>query len=178
MSTNTDTLSGPSFSLQNRLMRLIWQIAWVLLFCWTPRPLHAWRACVLKIFGAQLANGCHIYPNVRIWAPWNLKMGSRSCLGEGTKVYNQALITLGDEVVVSQFCHLCTGTHDYRKPGFPLETYPIWIEDRVWIAADSFIGPGVKIGSGSIVGARSVVMRDLPAQHVCVGHPCRPIKVR
>lgn len=178
MSTNTDTLSGPSFSLQNRLMRLIWQIVWVLFFCWTPRPFHAWRAFVLRIFGAKLAKKCHIYPSVRIWAPWNLKMGSRSCLGEGTKVYNQAPITLGDEVVISQFCHLCTGTHDYRKQGFPLETYPIQIEDNVWVAADSFIGPGVTIGEKSVVGARSVVMRDLPAHHVCVGHPCRPIKSR
>ena len=178
MSTNTDTLRGPSFSLQNRLLRFIWQWVWVMFFYITPRPFHAWRAFLLRIFGAQLKEGCHVYPTVRIWAPWNLKMGSHSCLGEGTKVYNQAMITLGDSVVVSQFCHLCTGTHDYRQAGFPLMTYPIHIEDHVWVAADSFIGPGVRIGHGSVVGARSVVMRDLPAHHICVGHPCRAIKPR
>jgi putative colanic acid biosynthesis acetyltransferase WcaF len=173
---NQDTRRGPSFSLGNRLMRLLWQIVWLVAFRPSLRPFHAWRAFLLRLFGAQLAKGCHVYPDIKIWAPWNLKMGRHACLGEGVKVYNQALITLGDEAVVSQFTHLCTGTHDYRLPGFPLFTYPITIGEGVWVGADCFVGPGVTIGAHAVVGARSVVVKDLPEGHVCVGHPCKPIK--
>ena len=178
MSINSNTLVGPSFTLKNRLLRLFWSIISCIFFKHTPRPFHAWRALILRSFGAQLGQGCHIYPSVRIWAPWNLKMGNQSCLGDDCRVYNQAFITLGHQTIISQNVHLCTGTHAYETPGFPLKAYPINIGSHAWIAADSFIGPGVKIGESCIIGARSVVIKDLPAQFLCVGHPCTPKKPR
>ena len=52
------------------------------------------------------------------------------------------------------------------------------IEDQVWICTDVFVGPGVRIGQGAVVGARSSVYRDLPPAMVCTGSPCRPVKPR
>ena len=57
-------------------------------------------------------------------------------------------------------------------------TAPIVIGENVWLAADVFVGPGVTIGELAVVGARSVVVRDLPARKICVGNPCRAAKDR
>jgi putative colanic acid biosynthesis acetyltransferase WcaF len=157
---------------------LIWNIAYLLLFRFSPRPLHFWRALLLRTFGAKVGKGVHVYPGVKIWAPWNLDIGDESGIAGGVNLYNQGRITIGYRVVISQGSHLVAGTHDYTKQGFPLITKPIEIGDHVWIAAESFIHPGVTIGRGCVVGARSVVNKDLPEWMVCSGHPCVPLKKR
>lgn len=81
-------------------------------------------------------------------------------------------------MVVSQGAHLCSGTHDYRKQSFPLFAKPISIGADAWICEEAFIGPGLDIGEGAVIGARSVVFRSQPAWMVCVGHPSSPIKKR
>ena len=87
-------------------------------------------------------------------------------------------MSLGDRVTVSQYAHLCAGTHDHTLRGMPLVPKPIVLEDDVWIAADVFVGPGVRVGAGTVVGARSSVFGDLPAWKVCVGNPARPVSDR
>ncbi|MDT0675843.1 WcaF family extracellular polysaccharide biosynthesis acetyltransferase [Autumnicola musiva] len=175
---NEDTFSGPSFSLQNRISRLIWNIVSFFLFRFTPNPLHGWRAFLLRLFGAEVGKKVHVYPKVKIWAPWNLSLGNECGIANGVNLYSQGRINIGKRVVVSQGAHLVAGTHDYTKPGFPLITFPINIGDHVWIAAEAFIHPGVRIGEGSVIGARSVVSKDMPSWMVCAGHPCVPLKER
>ena len=170
--------TGPSFSLKNRIARAIWGIVCAVLFRPTPRPFHAWRNFVLRIFGAKIGRGCHIYPKVRIWAPWNLICDEEVGIGDGAILYNQASITLGKRAVVSQGAHLCTGTHDYESEGFELFAKAITVGDHAWLAAECFVHPGVTVGEGAVVGARSVVTRDVPAWMVCAGNPCKPIKAR
>lgn len=175
---NQDTFTGPSFSLQTRLRRAVWQAAYMLLFRFSPRPLHGWRAAVLRLFGAQVGQGVHVYPGVVIWAPWNLTLADECGIGDGAILYSQAPIHIGRRSVVSQGTHLCAGTHDYTLPGFPLIALPITLHDNVWVAAEAFVHPGVTIHEGTVVGARSVVTKDLPAWMVCAGHPCVPLKPR
>lgn len=175
---NQDTFTGPSFSLRNRLGRVVWGLTCTLLFRPTPRPLHSWRSFVLRCFGAKVGKGAHVYPGVRIWAPWNLELGQQAVVGNGATLYSQGKIKIGKRTVISQGAHLVAGTHDYTKGGFPLITKPIVIHDHVWIAAEAFIHPGVTIGEGCVVGARSVVTKDMPGWMVCAGHPCVPIKER
>jgi putative colanic acid biosynthesis acetyltransferase WcaF len=105
-------------------------------------------------------------------------VGDESGIGDRAIVYNQGQITIGTRVVISQGVHLCAGTHDYTKAGFPLVTKPITIGNQVWIAAETFIHPGVTIGDGAVIGARSVVTKSMPAWKVCTGHPCQPLKDR
>lgn len=173
-----DSFSGPSFSLGNRGARAIWGIAHVLLIRWTPRPLHSWRAFVLRLFGAKLGRNCHIYPKAIIWAPWNLEAGDECGVADGAILYNQAKIRLGRRVVISQGSHLCCGSHDYEDPNFPLIAKPITVGDQAWIAAECFVHSGITIGEGAVIGARSVVTKDVPAWMVCAGNPCQPIKPR
>ena len=174
----THRFEGASFSRGNRLARLAWQLVWLLLFWPTPPQLHAWRCWLLRRFGARIGSPCHIYNDVRIWAPWNLEMASYSTLGRRVVVYSMAPICLGMRTVVSQGVHLCTGTHDYESENFQLYARPICIGADAWICAEAFLGPGVSIGDGAVIGARAVVNRDQPAWMVCAGNPCRPLKPR
>jgi len=160
--------------------RWAWSIIEATLFRFSPRPFHGWRARLLKLFGAQIANpgSVVVFPTVRVTYPENLTLEDRAMIGPGVRLYNLGPITLQYGANISQFCHLCSGTHDFNRWDMPLVTDPILVGKNVWIAADVFIGPGVTIGDLAVVGARSVVVGDLPASHVCVGHPCRPIKTR
>jgi putative colanic acid biosynthesis acetyltransferase WcaF len=173
-----DCHSSASFSIQNRLARVLWSIAWLTLCRWTPPPLHGWRSFVARVCGAKVGRQVHIYPGARIWAPWNLEVGDQAGIASGASIYNQAKISIGRKSVISQGAHLCAGTHDYTDPGFPLTAKPIHIGDHAWIAAEAFVHGGVTINEGCVVGARSVVIKDMPAWTVCAGHPCKPIKPR
>ena len=175
---NQDTVTGASFSLKNRLLRVIWQFAAMLFFKYSPKPLHGWRSFMLRLFGAKVGKGVHVYPKVDIWAPWNLELHDTCGIANGVTLYTQGKITIGKRAVISQGSHLVTGTHDYSKLGFPLYTNPIIVGDYAWVAADVFIHPGITVGIGSVIGARSVVTKDMPEWMICSGHPCKPIKER
>ncbi|WP_316786293.1 WcaF family extracellular polysaccharide biosynthesis acetyltransferase [Pedobacter frigiditerrae] len=175
---NVDTHTGASFSFKNRFARVIWSVVYQILFRFSPKPLHGWRSFLLKLFGAKVGKGVHIYPGVRIWAPWNLELHDQCGVGSGANLYSQGKITIGEKAVISQGAYLCAGTHDYTKAGFPLITAPIYIGKNVWVAAEAFVHPGVAIGEGTVVGARAVVVKDLPAWMVFAGNPARPIKDR
>jgi len=177
-SYNTDTYTGPSFSLQNRLARAVWNMVYWTLFWPSPNVLHFWRVFILRLFGATVGKRVHVYPGVKIWAPWNLELGDQCGIASGVILYSQGKITIGKKVVISQAAHLCAGTHDYTDPSFPLVTKPIVIMDHVWIAAEAFIHPGITIGEGAVIGARSVVIKDMPAWMICSGHPCISMKKR
>lgn len=173
-----DTFTGASFSWANRLGRVLWMVVYLLLFRPSPRPLHVWRSWLLRCFGASLGRGCHVYPSARIWAPWNLRMHDFSGLGDGAFCYCIAPVEIGARSVISQGAVLCTGTHDYSDSSFQLQARPIVIGSHAWVAAEAFVCPGVTIGDGAVIGARSVVTKDMPAWTVCMGHPCRPVKPR
>lgn len=167
-----DSIFSPSFTLENRLRRALWGLAWRLLFRPSPRPLHAWRAWLLRRFGARLGRSVHIHSGVRIWAPWLLTCGDRVGIGDGVNLYNMARLTIGDHCVVSQGAHLCGGSHDIDSPNFQLIAAPITLHEHVWICAEVFVGPGVEIAAGCVVAARSVVVKPLrEAWTVWAGHP-------
>lgn len=178
MAINADTHSGPSFSTGNRMLRALWLFIQSTLFYLSPQPLHAWRAFLLRCFGAKVGRGAHVYPGVKIWAPWNLEIGEEAGIANGVILYSQGKIKIGKRAVISQGSHLCAGTHDFEQPGFPLVTKPITIGEHVWLAAEVFVHPGVTIGEGCVVGARSVVIKNLPKWHVCSGFPATPIRER
>ncbi|HCA39373.1 MAG TPA: putative colanic acid biosynthesis acetyltransferase [Phycisphaerales bacterium] len=159
-------------------MRFVWAGAWLVFFRWSPRPMHAWRNMLLRLFGAKLHPTARVYPRVIIWCPSRLKMGRDSCVGDDVEIYNVGGVEIGDHAVVSQYAYLCGATHDHEDVNFALVSKPIVIGARAWIAADVFIMAGVTIGEGTVVGARSDVFKDLPPWQVCVGSPARPIKPR
>ncbi len=173
-----DAHTSPSFSLGNRLARVAWNTVYLLLVRYSPTPFHGWRVLLLRLFGAKVGRGVHIYPRVKIWAPWNVRLSDECGIANGVILYSQGKISIGKRAVVSQGSHLCAGTHDYSRPHFPLITKPIHVGDFAWIAAEAFIHPGVSIGEGAVIGARSVVTKNMPAWQVCSGFPCVHIRPR
>lgn len=133
---------------------------------------------MLSSFGAKIGRQVHIYNSAVVYMPWNLQIGDWSAIGELVYIYNLGLVTIGSQSTVSHKAHLCAGSHDYTKATLPLLKLPIVIEDQAWICADAFIGPGVTIGEGAVVGARAVVIKDVPPWTVVAGNPARVIKER
>lgn len=174
MQATLEIVARPSsFTLAHRLARALWGAVYLFLFRPTPRVLNGWRVLLLRMFGAQLAEGAVVHPSARIWAPWNLTMGPHACLGPHVDCYACAEISLGAWSVVSQYSFLCGGTHDYTSLRLPFVSKPISIGEHAWICADVFVGPGVTVGAGSVIGARSSVYRDIPAWSVFSGNPAR-----
>lgn len=168
--------SGPSFTLGNRIHRQIWNWVWLLLFRPSPRPAHAWRAALLRLFGAKLGKAVHVYASVKVWAPWQLRIDDHGAVADNAILYNIERIRIGEHAVVSQGSHLCTGSHDYNSRNFQLIASPIDIAPRAWICADCFLGPGVTIPEGAVVAARSVVTKPLASPWtVYAGTPARAI---
>ena len=165
-------------SYGNKLMRGVWQIMWMLLYRPSPIPLHGWRRFLLRVFGAQIGLGAHPYPSARIWAPWNLVMGDHSCLSHQVDCYCVDKIELGAHATVSQYSFLCTATHDYTQRDMSLMTAPIYIGAHAWVTADVFVSPGVTVGEGAVVGARSTVIRDVAPWTVVAGCPPRVVGQR
>ena len=167
-----------SFGVGHRAFRLLWTAVWLLFAAWTPPPLRGWRRWLLNLFGAKLARGANVYGGVRVWYPPNLTMDAFASLGPRVTCYCMAPVRLGTYAVVSQGAHLCAGTHAIDDPNFQLVTRPIEIGAKAWIAAEAFVGPGVSVGEGAVLGARAVAMRDLDAWSVYSGNPAVKLKDR
>jgi len=166
-----------NLTFSNRLARLVWNVVWIFLFRFSPSFLFSWRRFLLCLFGAKIGKNSKIYPTVKIWAPWNLKMGEQSTLAPNVDCYSVDKIVIGSFTTVSQYSYLCTASHDYIdpciefQPQMPLLSAPIELGSKVWITADVFVGPGVCVGDGVVVLARSTVIRDLPPWTVASGNP-------
>lgn len=173
-----DPYLGPSTSLANRAGRFAWGIAYALLVRPTPRPMHAWRALVLRAFGARLGAHCRIYAGARIWAPWNLHCEDAVAIADGAVIYNVATIRLASHAIVSQDAYLCSATHDYDDPAFPMTSAPIALGRYAWIASRAVVCPGVQVGEGAVLGLCGVATRDLAPWTVYAGTPARAIKAR
>jgi putative colanic acid biosynthesis acetyltransferase WcaF len=133
---------------------------------------------ILRLFGARIGKGVHVYPATSIWAPWNLSLEENVGVADRVILYSQAQIVVGKNTVISQGSHICTGTHDYKSRNFELIAKEIIIGKDVWLAAESFVGPGVVIGDNAVVGARAVVTKSIEGGWVYAGNPCRKIRPR
>lgn len=173
----TQNRAAQKWTRQEKMGRVLWAMAQPV-FRLTPRPLWILRVWLLRLFGAKIGSEVHIYPTVRITIPWNLNIGEQVAIGEHAILYALGPITIGPRTVISQYSHLCAGTHDYRDPAFPLLKTPIEIGADVWVCAQSFIGPGVVIGDSSIIGACSVVMKNVGPRLVGHGNPFQTLKSR
>lgn len=171
-------LRATTISTTNKFLRGLWEIVWTIFGRASPRSFHAWRSFLLRVFGAKIGRGVHVYPGVKIWAPWNLEIGCNSGVGDGTDLYSVAKISIGSNTTISQKSYLCTASHDYSHEDMPLISGEITIGDNAWITADVFVGPGITIGDGSVVLARSTVVHDLPPWIVARGNPATPFKKR
>ena len=167
-----------TFTFKTNFIRILWNVVYYLLFRFSPLYLHEYRRAILRVFGAKIDTKVRIYPSVKIWLPSNLSIKKGSVLGKEVNVYNQGYISIDKDVIISQYSHLCASSHNYsfKNPYLPLYTHPITIEKNCWVCADAFIGPGVKLSKGTVVGARSVIFKDTIINGVYMGNPVKLIK--
>ena len=174
-----DRAACPSpHSAANKLARLLWQVAGLLLFRPSPWFWHAPRRALLRLFGAQVGKHVQILPSVQIWAPWNLALGDHATVGSGVDLYDVDRIEIGAHATVSQRAFLCTATHDVDHPNMPLQTAPIRIGAGAWVCAEAYVHPGVAIGVDAVAGARAVVLHDVPPGQIVGGNPAKFIRLR
>lgn len=156
----------------------LWWLVQSTLFAWSPQFLYGWRRFLLGLFGARIGRNVLIRPTVRVTYPWKIYIGDYSWIGDDVVLYSLGEIIIGRHTVISQKSYICTGSHDYTSPSFNIYSEPVQIGNEVWIATDVFVAPGVRVGDGSVVGARSSVLHDLPPGKICYGNPAEPIKDR
>jgi putative colanic acid biosynthesis acetyltransferase WcaF len=159
------------YSNKELFLRVVWACVEFLFFRFSPRLLYGWRNLILRSMGARIGKNVQIFPSARIMFPWLLEVGDHAIISWDVKVYNLGKISIGRHTVVSQYVHLCGGTHDFRSPVFTLLRTGLTIGNNVWIAADAFIGPGVVVNDGAVVAARAVVIKEVTRGTIVGGNP-------
>lgn len=165
-------------SLENKIGRVLWGLIWCLLFRMSPRLCYGWRRLLLRLFRADIGRGVKIHPSVTIWAPWKLSIGDFSRIAEKVELYAVDQIIIGKNVTISKRSFLCGATHCPDDPAFTLLPGTIQVRDKVWIAAEAFIAPGVTLGEGSVAGARAAVFKDVAGWTIVGGNPARFLRER
>ncbi len=178
IAAGVDPYHRPSFGVGNRLARLLWRFVYLLFYRTSPRPMHAWRSMLLRLFGAKMGPGCHFYPSGKVWAPWNLVCEDCCSLADQAEIYNPSLIYLESHCIVSQQAFICGATHDYNHPDFPMVSYSMRLGAYSWICARASVSPGVHVGQGAVLGLGSVATGDLEAWTVYNGAPALKVKMR
>ncbi len=166
------------FRGRSKITVQLWWFVYALFFKISPQALYGWRRFLLRIFGAKIGKDVIIRPSVQITYPWKVTIGDYSWIGDDVVLYSLGKITIGSNAVISQRSYLCTGSHDYTKPNFPIFAKEIIIKDQCWLATDVFVSPGITINEGTVVGARSTVVKDLDAFSVYAGSPTIRLKNR
>ncbi len=124
-------------------------------------PFSGLKVWLLRRFGAQIGNGVVIKPHVRVKYPWRLVVGNDCWIGQGVWIDNLAVVTLEDDVCISQGAYLCTGSHNHRSPTFELITRPIRLRQGSWVTCHTVILPGSTIHPRQVIGAGQVFQSDL-----------------
>lgn len=166
-----------NYSNLEYIKRFIWLFFFSYLFRFSPRNMFKYRVFLLRLLGAKIGVGVHLYRNVKIAIPHNLIIGDYASLGENVEVYNLGICKIGNNTTISQNTYLCGGTHDYSKVDRPLIKSEIKIDDNSWICANSFIGPDIYIHPFTIVGSCSNVVKGTTGPNqIIAGNPARFIK--
>lgn len=161
------------WTIQQRIKLLVWEYVWWICCSWTPKPANPWRLWWLKMFGAKIIGTPFVHQRARIQIPWNLEMHHRSCLGDRSNAYSLGKILLMEHSTIAQEAYLCTGTHAFDKPSKNLITSPIIVGKNVFVGARVFVLPGIEIGENAIIGACSVVTKNVLAGSVVKGNPAK-----
>jgi putative colanic acid biosynthesis acetyltransferase WcaF len=174
-----DQFSVPAgFRGRSKFAVQLWWAVQSTVFALSPQMMYGWRRWLLRLFGARIGKNAIIRPSVKVPYPWKLTIGEDCHIGDEVNLYTYGEIEIGDCAVVSQRSYICTGSHDYTSPTFDLISKKIVIESEAWVATDVFVAPGVTIGHGAVVGARSSVFHDVPPGTIVVGTPARVVGER
>lgn len=179
MSPDLSSYSSAHFDRgASRWREALWLVVSLVLFRLCPFSFSALKCVVLRAFGARVGQGVVIKPQVKITFPWKLTLGDHVWLGEECWLLNLERITIGSNVSISQRAFLCTGSHNYKLPTFDLIVKPIVVADGAWVGAATWIGPGVTVGTNTVLTAGSVTSKNLDPNGIYGGHPAVLLRPR
>lgn len=139
----------------------------------------AGRLALLRSLFARLGDGAVLRPSLRCDYGYNISIGDRSFINYDCVLLDCNRITIGAEVQFAPGVHIYTATHPVdaatRRSGLEY-AQPVTIGDGAWLGGGCIVCPGVTVGENTVVGAGSVVVRDLPANVVAVGNPARVVR--
>lgn len=167
-----------NFRGRNVFIVQLWWIVQSVLFKNSPQFLYGFRNFLLRLFGAKIGKNTIIRPSVKVTYPWKVSIGEYCQIGDDVVLYSLGEIEIGNHTVISQKSYICAGSHNYKKSTFNIFAKKITIKDQCWLATDVFVAPGVTIESGTVVGSRSSVYQNLPANKICIGTPAKVIRER
>jgi len=167
-----------NFRGKNAFIVQTWWFVQAVFFKTSPQIMYGWRRFLLRLFGAKIGKNVIIRPSVTITYPWKVTIGNYSWIGDDVTLYSLGEIEIGNHVVISQKSYICAASHDHKKFNFPIYADKVTINDKCWLATDVYVAPGIIIGKGTVVGARSSVFKNLPEGKICVGSPAKIIKNR
>ncbi|MGD9945254.1 MAG: sugar O-acetyltransferase [Burkholderiaceae bacterium] len=140
--------------------------------------LPALRGLLQQLLG-HLGEGAVIKPPFRCDYGVNVSIGARTFVNYDCVMLDCNTIVIGEDVQIGPGVHLYTATHPLdaaaRRTGLE-SAHPITIGDGAWLGGRAVVCPGVSIGENTVVGAGSVVIRDLPANVLAAGNPCRIVR--
>lgn len=138
------------------------------------------REELLKSMFAEIGEGCYIEPPLHSnWAGKHVHFGNNVYANFNLTLVDDTDIYVGDKVMFGPNVTVATAGHPIEPHLRDLQmqfNIPVHIERNVWIGANSVILPGVTIGENTVIGAGSVVTKDIPANVVAVGNPCRMLR--
>lgn len=143
-----------------------------------PRDREAQKEIILRLFGKVGKNFC-IEPSLWCDYGYNIEIGDNFYANHNLLILDCAKVTFGDNVFIAPNCSFYTAGHPL-DPTLRNElweyAHPITVGSNVWIGGSVVVVPGVNIGSNTVIGAGSVVTKDIPDGVVAAGNPCRVIK--
>ena len=175
--TQASQFASP-WSVNERVLRVLWEFCWLFFCVWTPKPANPWRLFWLGVFDAKIHGTPFVHQRARITIPWKLILHDRACVGDRVNLYSLGEIELKARCTIAQEAYLSGGTHDFAQPTCPLVVGKITIGEDAFVGARAFILPGINVGARAVVGACSVVTRDVPEDVIAAGNPCRVLRAR
>ncbi|MFA4083379.1 sugar O-acetyltransferase [Mycobacteroides salmoniphilum] len=140
----------------------------------------AQRQAILEKLLGNIGSGSWIMPRFQCDYGHLIRIGDNSFLNYDAIVMDCAPVTIGNDVSIGPRVQLLTALHPIQDHELRRQRWesasPITIGDNVWMGGGVIVCPGVTIGSNTVVGAGSVVTRDLPEQVLAAGNPCRVIR--
>lgn len=144
---------------------------------YNQEPVHLNKQVLAELLGYE--TDAHLEAPLRCDYGYNIRLGRNVYANYNLTILDCALVTIGDNVFMAPNVLLTTAGHPVevapRIAGWEFAR-PITIGDNVWLGAGVLVMPGVTIGENTTIGAGSVVTRDIPANSVAVGNPCRVIR--
>jgi acetyltransferase-like isoleucine patch superfamily enzyme len=175
---------GPRSAAITEHLRLLRFIFWFHRFerfgthCAIGKGVRIWGA--VRIF---IGSYCALFDDVIISGVGTLRIGDGSSIGHNTVIVCRESIDIGDNVMIAAYCYVLDVDHEFDEINVPipkqgLRIKPVIIGNDVWVGAHTIILRGVKIGEGAVIGANSVITRDVPPYAIVAGNPARIVKWR